>query len=206
MSRFLFVTVCIINLTASAQSDEQAIKDCFKLYKHALIDADGEEAADYVDQNTIAYYDKMLDMSLRADSATVQAANMIDKMTIFTVRHKIPRDTLASMDGKAFFSYAINSGMVGKNSVVSLDLGDIQINGFSASGEIFSAAQPTGSSFEFHKENGSWKIDITSIFEDSAIALDQMLQNNGMDENQYIFMMLEMITGQPASADIWHPM
>lgn len=193
-------------LNVHAQSNANDIQKCFKAYKAAIIEGRGSDAAELVDNNTLDYYARMLEMSIYADSATVQEVSMIDKMTIFTTRHRIPKDTLLTMNGRTFFIYAINSGMVGKNSVVSLDLGEIDISGQFAKGQIVSAGQASPLSFDFNRENEEWKMDITSIFPASEMTLNQMLKQNGLEENEYIFQMLQFLTNRPVDDKLWQPL
>ncbi len=196
---FLITSLC-------GQSQQAAIQSCFKGYKAAIIEGRGSDAADLVDFNTLKYYSDMLEMAIYADSASVQESGMIDKMTILTTRHKIPKDTLMTMNGRSFFIYAINSGMIGKNSVVAMDLGAIEINDDFAKGQVVSAGQPSPLYFEFIVEDGDWKMDITSIFPASTLALNQMLASNGQTENDFILQMLELLTMKKVNNSIWQPL
>lgn len=56
----------------------------------------------------------------------------------------------------------------------------------------------------FYKEEGTWKIDLTSLFPIGSMAFKKMQQESGMDENEYLFMLLEMLTGRKPGNEIWN--
>ena len=69
-------------------SQIQQVKECFSRYKSAILNDEGEKAADYVDSRTINYYSKMLEVTKAADSAEVNRLNILDKLMVFTIRHR----------------------------------------------------------------------------------------------------------------------
>src|SRR6266542_1557343 len=200
------MTWLIISCNGQTKDDAKDIKDCFAGYKSSILENKGDEAIKWVDKNTLNYYGKMLQLAISADSKTVSNLGILDKMTVLTVRHRIPKEEVLKMKGNSFFTYAINSGMVGKNSVMTLEIGDIEISGNLAKGQLVVNGQKAPLYFQFNKENDKWKIDITSIFPASIIGLKQVIKNNGLTENEFILNALRGLTGKEADVSIWKPL
>jgi hypothetical protein len=188
------------------KKDRKEIKDCFAGYKASILESNGEEAIKWIDKNTLDYYDRILEVSITGDSATVQNLGLMDKLTVLTVRHRIPQEEVLKMDGNSFFIYAIDAGMVGKNSIMPLEIGDIDISGNFAKGQLIANGQEAPLFFHFNKEGDKWKINITSIFVPSTAGLKQAIKNNGQTENQFIFEMLEILTGKVVENSVWQPL
>ena len=205
----LYLAIMVITVDSSygqANADEADVRKSFTGYKSSIMNGQGEEALGWVDSNTLEYYSNMLELSISADSATVNNLDLMDKLMVLTVRHRVPKEKVFSMSGNTFLIYAIDEGMVGKNSVMTLEIGEISVNGNSAQGQVVNNGIAAPLYFEFNKESDGWKIDITSIFGPSSAALKEAIKNFGQTENEFIFQTLEMLTGKPLDQKIWHPL
>ncbi|MCI0750654.1 MAG: hypothetical protein L0Y35_02345 [Flammeovirgaceae bacterium] len=195
--------------TASFGQDKaevQSIKSTFDNYKKSILEDKGSEAIRWVDAKTLAYYEKILYASIHADSAEVQDLGLMDRLIVITVRHRVPKSEVLAMDGKGFLIYSINKGMIGKNSVLTIDIGEVKVSGNFANGQVVSNGQPSPLYFQFNKEGTDWKIDLTSLFPASTMGLKRMISENGMTENEFIFQAMEMLTGKLPGNEVWHPL
>jgi hypothetical protein len=207
MKQILLYSLVIITVTSYAQKDEvDLVKKTFSSYKKSILEGKGSEAAKWVDGKTLAYYESMLKISLYSDSSEVQKLGLMDKLIVLSVRHRIPKSELAGMTGKDFFSYSVDKGMVGKNSVMTLEIGEVKVSDNFANGEVLANGQKAPLFFQFNKEEGQWKLDLTSLFPATTAALKKVLTDNGMTENDFVFKSLEMITGKPVGNVVWHPL
>jgi hypothetical protein len=64
---------------------------------------------------------------------------------------------------------------------------------------------PTPLAFGFRKETGTWKFDLTSIFEISNEAIRMLIDGSGESDNVFIFSMLELAGDRRPDAAIWQP-
>ena len=60
--------------------------------------------------------------------------------------------------------------------------------------------------FVFNKEDGAWKVDLTSIFPITDGALKKVVANSGLSEDEFIFKALEMVSGDAVADDIKEPL
>ena len=186
-------------------SDEEQVREAFDKYKSAILNDRGNEAVNYVDSRTLEYYSDILNQSISGDSATVDNLGIMDKLMVFSIRHRTSKEDILSFDGRQLLEYAIKEGMVGKNSVANNEIGEIKIENTFATGQLVSGGRPAPMYFHFYKEQNAWKIDLTSIFPVASMAFQRMADDSGQEENEYLFMLLEMITGKSPDRDIWQP-
>ena len=186
------------------KSEEKLVKEAFDNYKSSILNDKGEEAVKYVDSRTIKYYNDMLDLVRHGDSAKVEALSILDKVMVFSIRHRASREDILSFDGRTLLIYAIKSGMVGKNGVANLSIGDVTPTENFAKGQFVVNGQKAPLYFHFYKEEEKWKIDLTSLFQVSTTAFKKMVDDSGQTENEYLFAILEMLTGKKPGQEIWH--
>lgn len=202
----LFLNVLLSGLLhANAQDEKKAIQTCFKGYKQAILEDRGKDAVGFVDTKTIQYYSNILEAVKTDDSTKVSNASLLDKTMILSIRHRTEPEKILKMDGKDLLVYAIEQGMVGKNSVMNLDLGDISIENEFAKGQVMVNQNKAPLFFQFRKEKTGWKIDLTSLFPASRQAFEKLVADSGQPENDYLMKILEMVSGKKPTSQVWQP-
>ncbi|MBK7681877.1 MAG: hypothetical protein IPJ26_05070 [Bacteroidetes bacterium] len=192
-------------LTYGQKSEEKLVKKSFDNYKTSILNDKGEKAVKYVDSRTIKFYSDILELVKTADSTKVETLSILDKLMVFSIRHRTSKKDILSFDGKSLLVYAIKSGMVGKNSVANNSIGEVIIESDFAKGQFVANGQKAPFYLHFYKEEGQWKIDLTSLFPVSIIAFKKMADESGENQNDYLFSLLEMITGKKPGTEIWQP-
>jgi len=187
------------------KNEIEKVRKSFENYQKAILNENGEEAVKYVDSVTVKYYADMLYLVRTADSAQVETLSILDKLMVFSIRHRTSRENIISFDGKSLLVYAIKSGMIGKNSVSKSLIGEVTIESNLAKGQFVTNGQKTPYFFNFHKEEGEWKLDITSLFSITTMAFTKMAENSGESQNDFLFSMLELSTGKKPDNNIWKP-
>jgi len=185
------------------KKEEKSVREAFDNYKSAILNDKGEEAVKLIDSRTIKYYGDMLELVKNADSAKVNSLSLLDKLMVFSIRHRASKEDILSFDGKGLLVYAIKSGMVGKNSVANNAIGEVTIDKDFAKGQCLAKGQKTPFYLHFYKEEGQWKIDLTSLFSVGTMAFKKMVEDSGQSENEYLFSLLEMLTGKKPGQEIW---
>jgi|TARA_R110002049_G_scaffold234976_2_gene408265 hypothetical protein len=199
------ILLIFISINSFSQSDKELVLKSFDNYKNAILTDKGKLAADFVDSRTMNYYSTVLNKVKMADSLEIDTMGIIDKLTVLTMRHRVSKKDLLSFNGKDLFVYAIDNGMVGKNSVVNAELGDVITNGDFSKAEFVVNGQKTPFFFHFYREDKIWKIDITHLFSLGTMAFKKMVEDSGETENHFITNILEVLTGKKPSENIWKP-
>lgn len=202
--KFALLLLAMLTTISYAKNDDQKlVQKSFELYKAALQEENGEEAIKYLDKTTIDYYTKMLDLTKNADSLTIEKQTILDKLMIFSMRHRVPKEEILNFDGKSCLVYSIKTGMIGKNLAAS-SIGKVQVKkGTSAEGQLLIYGEKTPFKFLFNKEDGVWKIDLTSFFQVSNKQFQKMADESGKSTNDYLFSLLEMLTQKKPDSGIW---
>ncbi|AFU70534.1 hypothetical protein P700755_003965 [Psychroflexus torquis ATCC 700755] len=201
----LFLSLSIITCCLGQEKEEKLVRESFNSYKTSILNDKGEKAVDFVDSKTISYYNEILETTKKADSLTLNSLGILDKLMVISIRYRTSKRDILSFNGKELLIYAIKEGMVGKNSVMNTEIGDVEIDKNFAKGQLISNGQKAPFYFHFYKESNNWKIDLTSIFPVGAMAFKKMIEDNGEEENQYLIQLLEMITGKKPVNEIWKP-
>jgi hypothetical protein len=202
---FLVLLSCGAWHQAWAQaSPAEQVKAAYASYKTAIMNDQGATAVGYVDSRTLSYYGQMLDLVRQADSAQVDTLNIMDKLMVFSIRHRTPRADVLAFDAGALLVYAVQSGMVDKGSVAALELGEVSIEGNFAKAQVLGQGRVSPFYFHFYDENG-WKLDLTALFPISVKVFQALADDSRQPTNEYLFSLLEMLTSRKPGPEIWQP-
>jgi hypothetical protein len=206
--RILIALVCLFTIlqTGCQESDTQEdalVRTCYEGYKQAILDQDGDAAVAMVDETTLKYYGEMRHLALEGTADVVHNLTTIDKIMVLMLRHQILVEDLNQMNAESLFVYAVDQGWIGRESVANIDLGDITVSGDQATGVHISGGTKSSLKWKFQKENGAWKIDITSIMPMAEQAFQEIIQESGQSEDEFLVTILESISGKNVPRSIW---
>lgn len=202
---FLFLPVFGASLLAQ-NNEDTLIRAVFEKYRSDLLNDRGAEAVNEVDSRTINYYSNLLELTVNADSSKIETLSIMDKMSVLMMRLKIPKEELLSFSGRDLFVYSVDHGMVGKSGIAKNSIGQITVSDNFASAPLGMKGAPSEVRFEFHKENGSWKIDLTSIFPLADMVFNKLINDSGKSENEFLIPLVEAATGKRMTPEIWMPL
>lgn len=207
MKQYFFILFLFSATFTIAQNGEDTlVRAVFEKYRSDLLNDRGSEAVKDVDSRTIRYYSDLLELTKTADSSKIETLSILDKMSVLIMRLKISREELLSFTGKELFIYSVNHGMVGKGGVSRNSIGQITVDGNFASAQLVSKGAPSEIYFEFRKEEGIWKLDLTSIFPLTTMVFDKLIQDSGKSENEFLSPLVEAASGQKVTSKTWQPL
>lgn len=125
---------------------------------------------------------------------------------VLILRHNVARQELIKMDGTQLLTYAYKNGLLDAAALADARIGNIEITGATAKAEYIKNKKATGVFIGFNKEPDGWKLDITSLFKISSYALNQLIANSGLSENDFIIKVAERTKGTRADETIWEPL
>ena len=199
------LSVVLGNACAGSPAEEKAVRDSFTSYKEAILSQRGSDAVENVNKATIDYYQRTKDLALRAPEQEVRNLSTYDKMMVLLFRHRLPLDLLSGMNGRELFSYGVNRGWIGREDVMESDLGTIRVSGEQASAQFVKAGKPLPLRYQFTKEGGQWKLDLTMLAPQIDLALKELIRQEGLSEEEFLFQTLEAVSGKKVSPQIWQP-
>ncbi len=200
---FLLLVLCLSSCLAS--EDTEAVKQTFADYRHALLSQDGTQAAELVTEETIAQYKKYVDWAKTATKDELMKLNLMNRLQVILIKHRVPRDKLLDANGKEIFSYAVDNGWIGKASVINTSLGEIQVASDNAIAGVLVQGKKVPTKFNFVKQSGTWRFNLLQTMAEATMALKAMIIKQGVSENDFIITSAEALSGTKVAKDIWQP-
>lgn len=194
--------------TTSARSsidEAQRVRQVFQGYKQAVLSDNGEAAASFLSQETIDYYGEMQQLAVCASPQEVRNQSMVNRMQVLLLRWRVPPELLPQMSELELVVYAVNQGWIGKSGVVTMDIGDVAVSDSVALAQALKNDQPSSIKFRFLKQSGAWKFDLMPLLQMFNVAFKELATQSGIEENDFIFMMLESVAGKQPTEQIWQP-
>lgn len=213
MLRFIYLAVvtilvngCVLPVHPGSDEsvDQQAVRQNFIAYKYALLNDLGTEAADLVSEKTLRHYDQLRQYALTSDVAELKELPSFSRLVVLAIRHNVSPAQLRKMQGKEVFSYGVKNQWVAKDSVAPFDLGNVNVYGNYASGEILHRGNSAQWSMEFRKENEAWRVNLLPLLERVSRERSAHL-NSYPDENKAILTIIEQMSGRKVDNAIWTP-
>ena len=203
---FLTVVFCLPGICLAAESDIEGITKCYENYVIGIINNDAQMAYESIDRNTKAYYDRILEMAIHLDAKSTKKLSLLNKSMVLLARHGVEKQKLLKMNGADFFKYAVIKDWIGSQSDRGQRITNVDIDNNIASSNIVKDGQISTFGYVFYKEADGWKIDLTSIMPFVERELKKQLLKQQIDDDDFIFQMLEAISGKKVSKKIWKPL
>lgn len=137
------------------KKEEESVSESFNNYKSAILNDKGGEAVKYIDSRTIKYYSEILELVKNAASIKINSLSLLDKLMVFSIRHRTSKEDILSFDGMGLLVYSIESGMVGKTSVANNSIGEVTIDKDFAKRTIYSQWTESSILFSFLQRSGT---------------------------------------------------
>lgn len=186
-------------------ADEQEIIKVFQRYQIAVFNDNGDLALQQIDRHTKDYYQQMLHRSRYASAVESKSLSMNDRFLLVRTRHELSADELSSLDAEAYFKYSVDHEWIDKRSLSDLELVDVQISGDHASSHLQKGEQTASYGFDFNRESGQWKIDLTSVFPALEQSMRVSVERFGGEENEFILQVVGAVTRTPVDPYVWFP-
>lgn len=207
----IVLLLLLTGLVAQAQTkvespDAQAVRKCFESYLDAISTRDGKLAASLINKEMVRYYARMQSLALEGSEQTVRNLSTFDKFVVLSLRHRIPVAVLQNLEPQAVYGYGIERGWTSGMTKENAQVGQIEVTGDRASGELRLNGEPTPYAWYFTKEDGRWRMDLSSLMSQTDQDLKLTIQAQRADEDSFIISLLEAISGQKVSPEIWKPL
>lgn len=196
------VTTVVTTTVLDAQADT-AVRSNFESYRAALLAADGAAVPPLVSPATIDYYGELARLAAYAGPNEIAAKPIADRLTVARLRVIRTPAELAAMDGPGLLRLGVDEGLIDAESVRDVQLGDVRVDGDRAFAPILIGAEPSPVSFEFVQTGSAWKFDLVPTLAMANEVFSSQASEAGLAEDEFIFVVVELATGQPIDATIF---
>ena len=201
----LIFTLSVSLLAQRSEPEEAVIRRVFLTYKEAILQQQGQSAVSLVNRATVQYYARMRALALEGHEKDVRQLSPMNKIMVLSLRHRVPIGDLRAMTPEGVFTYAVDQGWIGKNSVLDSDIGRLEVFGNDASADYVKSGKPTPLKYRFTKEDGKWRIDLTALMPVADQAMSVLIKTKGLDEDRFIMDLMESVSGKKVLPSIWQP-
>ena len=192
------------NPTVNPIAQKEKVKEAFQQYKAAVLSQDGPAAAKQLSSNSIVYYDELLSKVLHGTEAEVKALSSGDMMQVVALRYFFPKEDLKSYDGRQLYEAMIANKFTEERQLARTDLGKIAVKGNKAKGQMVVNGQPSPIFFDFKKEQGAWKLDLTTTVIMTTKFVEQQAQAAQLTVPEYLEQTMNLSEEEKKS--IWQPL
>lgn len=192
------------NPTANPALEKEQVKASFQQYKKAVLNQDGPAAAQQLSSNSIIYYDEVLSKVLHGTEQEVKALSSGDMMQVVALRYFFPKEELMGYDGRQLYEAMIANKFTEDRQLARTDLGKIAVKGNKAKGQMVINGQPSPIFFDFKKEQGAWKLDLTTTVIMTTKFVEQQAQAAQLTVPEYLEQTMQLSEEEKKS--IWQPL
>jgi hypothetical protein len=189
---------------ADDAADIEAIRATFEEYRRHLIARNGAAVWDVVSPSTVDYYNELARLVATAGQDELASRPLVDRFTVARFRVDLPADQLAAMDGRAVLAHGVDQGYVDQSSVADARLGDVRIAGDRGFAPLAAGPQPSDVDFEFVRVGEDWKFDLAATMPHANAAFSEMARESGLTEDEFVFEMIEILSGERVDASIYN--
>ncbi len=185
--------------------DGKAIHAAFSAYHQAVFTGDGQAASELIDDDSIAYYQRVRDLAFDASADETKALDVSDKLTVLLIRARVSAADLQALDGRGLFVMMVEQGWVAKQSAENVDLADIVVDGDAATGRMVINRETTPLEMKFTRTGADWKLNLPHIAAIGQRALKKQIESNGQPENEFVINNVATVVGRSLRPSIWEP-
>jgi hypothetical protein len=178
-----------------SEPPEDAVRRSFAEYKSAAMAGRGAEAARLLSSMTVNHFGRLRDLALHAPADEVRAHSCVNQLSIFRLRQFVPAEELRSMSAEQTLAYALSQGWVGRDVVANVELGQIEMHGSGALGEVLIDGLNNEWWHILVEEEGRWRFDLLQGYGISESEFSGLARDNGIDKTELALAVLEGTSG-----------
>ena len=180
------------------------VREAFVAVRAAVIAGDGESFARLVTRGSVRLYGVIRDLAVHADQKELQGVEGTVRMTVLSLRLRVPRDVLLHRDPRVLIAYAAENDMIFSDEIEQTKIGEVFVKEREALVAISVEEQPARGFFIFRNERG-WKLDLETLVGSSRGLIDAMAREREVSEQTIILELLSEAVGKPVGMEVWQP-
>jgi hypothetical protein len=194
-------------LPSPSVSDRKLVAKTWNRYTRAVLFGAGKEAARYISNDTMIYYDEIRRAAYRAGRDAIFRRPVFDRMVIGGLRLRFKGSQLRSMDAADIAQFSVEEEVLQSGKIAKFGLKKIRVNEQSgrAFGRVYRKEKPKVPTFrmDFVAEGETWKIDLLPLIRSTSIYIAGVAREEGLTLDVVIERVLEIVLGLEVPADLW---
>ncbi|APU16368.1 MULTISPECIES: hypothetical protein [Actinoalloteichus] len=182
------------------------VQEAFDIYTEAALARDGERATAVLASPVHRFYDEARHLALSATADELHGLSPTTQITVYVFRAEVDPELLRSGSVTELLTEAFVRGLIGEQAIDSAELGSIEVDGDTASAEVFSDGEEIPYRFQFLREDEVWKVDIGPIVEIADETFTMMAEQQDIPVEQFVEDMLVQQYGPEEAAALANPL
>jgi len=198
---FIIITLLLFNCcngSSVPENPELSIKESYTYFINALDKSNGELASNYVTEDIFDFYKKCGTLALNSSSEELENKSLLEVITTLSLRLLGKKDELEKMSGKDIFIWAIEKGMIKKESINKIKLDTLnELKDKKAYMNVLNMGKKVPNLFfQFELISNKWKFNYYPIMQLAEGALDNIRKNAGKTKIELGIYLLEKTYGK----------
>jgi hypothetical protein len=191
--------------------DKEAIRAALRQLDQANEDCDGAAAVAVMSSRGLDEYTRLVKLALDGSKTDVQGLSPSEMSQVVQLRHRLTRQQLEKMDGRAYQEHATSDCWY----ALDLDeaggyesgIGSISVSGEVAYAEVLEAdGTKSGVQAHFEREDGVWKVNEFSFQRVWDDELRELAAENDLSIPEMVVLFEQWETGEQIRNSIWEPL
>lgn len=197
----VFVSACTV-----ASEEDTGVSEMFKSYQASLLEDDGAAAVEFLSERTVNYYSEMVSKAVSMPEDGLRKESFLDRFTVLRLRDTFEPERLSTMTGEELLIYAIEQSWIDKEGTALYEVHKVTVRDDFAAIRMKRDGTEIPFPFEAYNENGTWKLDLTSVFEPANLGFVQQTQASGLTEDEFIHQILIALgSANGLTEQLWQP-
>ncbi len=203
---FLLLTILLIQL-ACGGDPTKAVETVFTAYQDAIEKKQFGKAAGLLDQKSVEYYDKIIQLALETERQKLGEVNFNSKVVALALRQEHSKKQIKELNGRQVFAFAAEHHLNPMDSVGQYAIAKIVMEGNfeKAVARMTHNGELTDTYLKFIRENGVWKLNFASIMNEENDSNTSLVLSGIRDENNRAIKIIRAISDKPLKRNIWIP-
>jgi len=200
----LCLTPCFC-LHGQESSTLSKLEKTYKGFMTACDENNGTKAIQFLDHNSMVFFELMLNDLWYADSIALEKLPLSERHTILLLRQTVSQEKLISFTPRTLAIYALGEITPGSYVREGYTLGDLREVNSKAYARLIMREYHLDPEFEFTKEKGHWKLSLIPFLKDAETRLPARFKKANTTDKDFILFLLESYSDKPISPEIWNP-
>lgn len=209
--RRIAIAVALMMILAPAvaparPSDRALVHAAFRDFVAALGDRDADAGVAVLSQASLAEWQRDRALALEGERAQVAALPPGRRLAVLALRHHAPRFLAKEGSPEELARHAIRAGLSDREGLARIELGDVEVKGERATGQLFAAGLPSGFRAGFVREAGRWRLDLPMTLASAGRVVAQAANASDSTEDAVIAGLLYVSSGTRPTSQMWRPL
>ncbi len=212
ITRLLAALLALLLLASCGESRNKQradVRKSFRQFSKAFFARDAGTAASYLSQRTFTYYDRIIPLACNEDDAGLSTLPPLELFSCLALRHHYPPEKLKELDSLKLLLDSFDRMAFPAGAPHFLDIGSVRITtpGEEASAAVFLAPGEWHEDVlvTFRRENGEWKMDLTSVFDALAGKIEPHLHDSSSSRAERALYYLQMHENEQIGTELLKP-